>query len=716
MVKLIEKFLSHVKGITGLENTQRRALFISIIVFFFLLMPLLWYSSLWYEDILINDQKAKNAIQLTMHGNALTTTINERFAMLEGLFAFVMLNPSEEVLKKDFDLFASGLYTGTKGIRNYGIAPGGVMQFIYPLEGNKEAIGHDLVNEIRPEVRADVQRTIKTQKIALSGPYELKQGGLGLVARKAVYVNNSFWGLVTMVIDMPPIFSSTGLYNKQKNIELAIRGSSGNIIFGNGTVFENEPVIFRIVLPEGYWEMGGIPKSGWKEAISRDMLFYRAAGFIVSLLLSIIIFLFISRYSVLETKVIERTQKLNDEITEHKIAKQSLTETKKLLESILDNSQAVIYLKDLDGHFLMVNSEFEKLLQINRENIIGKTDHDFFPKDLADNFRKNDELIINTKVPLESEEIALKNGSFHTYISLKFPIWDAYGSVIGTGGVSTDITERKKAEEALRKHEEKLEKLVQERTALLTAKTDELVVAKERAEAADRLKSAFLSTMSHELRTPLNSIIGFTGFVLEGLSGPLTNEQKRQLEIVKTSAYHLLSLINDVLDLSKIEAGYLKVEVSQFEMRRSIEKVVETVSPLAEKKGLMIKTDISPEVRNLMSDQRRVEQILFNLLSNAIKFTEKGEVKVECNVVNDQVIIRIIDTGIGVKPENIERLFKPFLQLEDGTSRRFEGTGLGLSICKRLVEALGGKIWVESELGKGSIFTFTLQTEMKMNG
>ena len=165
------------------------------------------------------------------------------------------------------------------------------------------------------------------------------------------------------------------------------------------------------------------------------------------------------------------------------------------------------------------------------------------------------------------------------------------------------------SEEELRKmdfqsitHRDHLEELVKERTALISAKTEELVIAKERAEAADRLKSIFLATMSHELRTPLNSIIGFTGIILQGFSGPLNDEQKKQLDMVNDSANHLLSLINDVLDISKIEAGQLKI-------------------------------DIAPEVSTIMSDRRRVEQILFNLLSNAIKFTEKGEVKIECNVI-----------------------------------------------------------------------------------
>ena len=297
-----------------------------------------------------------------------------------------------------------------------------------------------------------------------------------------------------------------------------------------------------------------------------------------------------------------------------------------------------------------------------------------------------------------------------------------------------DITERKRVEEELSKHHEHLEELVKERTALLTSKTKELtenqsalmgiveelnrttaelVIAKERAETADRLKSVFLATMSHELRTPLNSIIGFTGIMLQSLSGPINDEQVKQLEMVKGSANHLLALINDVLDISKIEAGQFKINNAPFEMQKAIETVVRLVTPLAEKKGLPLRIKMAPQVGTIVSDRRRVEQILFNLLSNAIKFTEKGEIKVECLVSDDLIVTNVKDTGIGMKPENMDRIFKPFIQLENGLTRRFEGTGLGLSISKKLVEMLGGRINAQSEFGKGSIFTFTLPLKME---
>ncbi len=230
----------------------------------------------------------------------------------------------------------------------------------------------------------------------------------------------------------------------------------------------------------------------------------------------------------------------------------------------------------------------------------------------------------------------------------------------------------------------------------------------EAAQEADQLKSAFLASMSHELRTPLNSIIGFTGIILQGLAGPLSAEQTKQLGMIRDSARHLLALINDVLDVSKIESGQLEVANEPMNLPQAIEKVVRTVMPLAEMKGLSLTADIAPEVGEVVSDQRRVEQILINLTNNAIKFTEQGNVHIECRAEDGYIATRVTDTGIGIKSEDLTKLFKPFRQIDTGTARVKEGTGLGLSICKKLVERLGGTMWVESEWNKGSVFTFTL--------
>jgi len=248
----------------------------------------------------------------------------------------------------------------------------------------------------------------------------------------------------------------------------------------------------------------------------------------------------------------------------------------------------------------------------------------------------------------------------------------------------------------------------QEMEQRIVERTAELAAAMKKAQIADQLKSAFLATMSHELRTPLNSIIGFTGIILQGIVGPLNDEQKKQLNMVRGSAQHLLSLINDVLDISKIEAGQLQIADESYNLRKTIEKAVESARPLADKKGLELACSISPEIENMTGDRRRIEQILLNMISNAIKFTEKGSVKIECETEDGKATVKVIDTGIGIKNEDMETIFQAFRQIDSGITRKYEGTGLGLSICKRLVELMGGKIWVTSTWGSGSTFSLSL--------
>jgi signal transduction histidine kinase len=266
----------------------------------------------------------------------------------------------------------------------------------------------------------------------------------------------------------------------------------------------------------------------------------------------------------------------------------------------------------------------------------------------------------------------------------------------------------REANQAIRQLNAELEQRVAERTA-------DLAVARDKAEEADRLKSAFLATMSHELRTPLNSIIGFTGIVLQELAGPLNEEQHKQLEMVRESANHLLKLINDVLDISKIEAGQLDVSSEPFDLRASLLKVAGIVKPLADKKGLELRVTLAPEIDSLVSDPRRVEQVVLNLLNNAIKFTERGAVTLAAEVSpvtpqtpDSAIHISVADTGIGIKAKDMDKLFAPFRQVDTGLSRQHEGTGLGLAICQRLAELLGGEILVSSRWGKGSTFTLTL--------
>jgi signal transduction histidine kinase len=237
---------------------------------------------------------------------------------------------------------------------------------------------------------------------------------------------------------------------------------------------------------------------------------------------------------------------------------------------------------------------------------------------------------------------------------------------------------------------------------------DELRRVYKELEATSRHKSEFLASMSHELRTPLNAIIGFSQVLRERMFGEVNEKQEEYLEDILSSGNHLLSLINDVLDLSKVEAGQVELEVTPFSLRDSLERGVVMVRERATKEGVRIALVAGPEVEVVEGDERRIRQVIFNLLSNAVKFTPAGgAVDVSAARVDGEVRVSVADTGPGLAPEDHERIFEEFQQTEAGVEQR-EGTGLGLALSKRLVELHGGRIWVDSELGKGSTFVFTL--------
>ena len=396
------------------------------------------------------------------------------------------------------------------------------------------------------------------------------------------------------------------------------------------------------------------------------------------------------------------------DITERKSAEEQLMRLQRERERILNSVDFGIHALDRDGKIVFENLRAAKMFDRDAQEMIGQPAHALMHHTRADGSpHPQSECPIYATLHdgisrrVEDDVFWRKDGGSFPVAYTATPEFDEAGNVTGVLVSFRDISARKRAEEALRKLNE------------------ELRIATEQAQAADRIKSAFLATMSHELRTPLNSIIGFTGIILQELAGPLNPEQQKQLEMVRGSARHLLALINDVLDISKIEAGQLEVAHESFDLRASIGKVVGIVKPLAEQKGLALRVEGVEGAGDMVGDARRVEQILLNLLSNAVKFTEAGTVTLAVEPVAEYVgsagaapgpavRLRVTDTGMGIKPEDLTTLFQPFRQLDSGLARNHEGTGLGLAICRRLADLMGGEIRAESRWGNGSSFSVTL--------
>lgn len=380
-------------------------------------------------------------------------------------------------------------------------------------------------------------------------------------------------------------------------------------------------------------------------------------------------------------------------------------------QAMIESMPGILYFYNEQGKFLRWNRNFEMVSGYSADEIATMHPLQFFDEE-------DQRPLVERIADVFAAGEACIEAHFLSRDGTRTPYFLTGRSVTFRGerclvGVGIDISARTAAEAALKELNETLEIKIGERTS-------ELRDAVIRAEAADRVKSAFLATMSHELRTPLNSIIGFTAIVLQGLAGPLTDEQVKQLSMVRGSARHLLDLINDVLDLSKIEAGQLEVRSDRVRLHDSINRVMETVRPMAERKNLVLKGHLSSDLpEEILADRRRLDQILLNLLNNAIKFTDRGRVELDVSVTKgiesgagrpscQAVVFEVRDTGIGITPDDLAKLFQPFRQLDSGLTRQHDGTGLGLAICRRLTELMDGTISVSSEWNAGSCFTVTL--------
>lgn len=251
--------------------------------------------------------------------------------------------------------------------------------------------------------------------------------------------------------------------------------------------------------------------------------------------------------------------------------------------------------------------------------------------------------------------------------------------------------------------------------ALQDARSHQLTQhALEEMREADQLKSQFLANMSHELRTPLNSIIGFSKVILKGIDGPVTDTQREDLTAIYNAGQHLLGLISDMLDISRIEAGKLDLSFEDVNVTEIMEGVMTTAIGLVKDKPIELITDVPDDLPTITADRMRVRQVLLNLVSNAAKFTEEGQIAVSARHVTEpdpEILVAVADTGIGISEEDVEKLFEPFSQVDPSPTRKSGGSGLGLSIARHLVELHGGRIWVESTLGEGSTFAFTLPLE-----
>lgn len=387
------------------------------------------------------------------------------------------------------------------------------------------------------------------------------------------------------------------------------------------------------------------------------------------------------------------------DITSRKRIQEALRESEERFRLFMDNSPTIAWIKDEAGRHVYLSGANEQLFGVRMLDWRGKTDAELWPADVAEEFRRNDLTVLETDQAIQViEHTPNEDGGYCYWLNTKFPFYDAGGRRY-VAGIGMDITERKAAEAELARHRDHLEQMVAERTR-------ELALAKDSAEAANRAKSIFLANMSHELRTPLNAILGFSDLLAHDNTIP--EPQRQNIAIIHRAGSHLLSLINDVLEISRIESGRSSIQNQSFDFRAFLAALETMMQQAAHHKGLAFSIEESDALPRFVSgDANRLRQVLINLLGNAIKYTDNGQVSLRLTRAADRIRFEVVDTGCGIAQDQLTKIFQAFYQTESSVVRG-EGTGLGLAFSREFVRMMGGRINVSSEPGIGSTFAFSI--------
>lgn len=664
---------------------MRKAAFITILINIFVLLPACFFVSYQHEKHLFEQQRVLTTDELAQHANSLSNSIQKRFALLEGLSAFVLANPNQEQLNAKFETFASALQTGIGGIRNFALAPDGVNGYVYPLTGNEKVIGHSLVDDSRPNVRADVQRAIKSQQIALSGPYKLRQGGLGLVARKAVFQGDQFWGLATMVIDIPPILTDAGLNLPSEKTDISLRKAGGECFYGAEQAFADSATLLRIDLPDGFWE---IATTGHKELLphlKKQQNTFNVFSSVALLLLSLLIYTIANRQAYLAVKVKEQTSDLEEELIARRLAEKALLQSENQLSTLIEHSPIGLALSRMDGSLVKVNPAYARIIGYSVAEALQLTYWDITPHKYAPQERQM----------LGRLETMKRYGPYEKEYRHK----DGHLVPVRLNGMIT-----------IQGSENFIWSSVEDITAQKEAET-------EKDKLADQLRQTqklegigtLAGGIAHDFNNILAGLYGNISLAKSKLTKSLPDHSGfRYLEAAEKSMTRATALTNQLLTFSKggipvketISLSHLVEEVVSFNLSGS------NVKPVI---------SLPDNLWLAFIDQGQIQQVLGNLTINAKQaMPSGGELQItleNAEVLDNQLLgqdggkyirITLADNGTGITPEHLERIFEPYFTTKQA------GNGLGLATVYSIINKHGGHISVTSQLGKGTTFTLYL--------
>jgi len=354
------------------------------------LLPAWWMASQWYQARLVNEKRSQAADELALRASALSAALNRRISLLDGLNAFSQVVIQDENFGQNFETFAGSVYQSTSGIRTIAVAPGGVVYYVYPIEDNVRVVGYDPLKDPRPGVREDVERAIDTRQVVLSGPTELADGKVGVVARKAVFQNDRYWGLVNLVLDLDPVLALSGIQEQDGTLDMILRDQEGEVFYGDPEAVQGQPIVQPIALQDGMWELSGTPSGGWLGAVRNDLLFFQLGLLTIIALIALLAYLTVNRQSQLASAIQLRTQELTQvntaleqDITERKKTEEALVEREAQYRSIFEAANDGLFIHDLEGNLVDFNPAAARMHGYSVEKFRRLTPEDFiYPNSL----------------------------------------------------------------------------------------------------------------------------------------------------------------------------------------------------------------------------------------------------------------------------------------------------------------------------------------------
>lgn len=704
------------------NRTMRRKALLLALVAGALLGCGLFLAETPYHQLLQRQERAQARVLGERLGTSLGSSVNRRLALLQGLKAHVLgaiaQDDPEAALDASFGNFARGLHLSAEGIRNFIIAPGGVNTYVEPLETNRKAIGHDILHDKRPGVRRDVERALRTEKIALSGPYRLRQGGLGLVARQAVVSKGRLWGLVSMVLDMPPVLHEAGLESPPEGYVLGLRDWGGNRFHGKARAFDGDPVVVRVPLPEGYWELAMIPEHGWGAALTVQLNSFRALTLLVTLLAATLVYLLTQRHQALTEAVDQRTAELvhvNVEL-EREIALRGQTEIelqsqREFTRDIIDSMPSMIVGVAPDGRVNLWNEQTAQELGVSAEDAQGRPLQEVAPG-LAEHLDAVALARRTGQTQSKRYRSPRDSGVDHVADVTVYPLSGAHeGAVIRVDDVS-------------------------ERVGF-----QDMMAQNERIVSLGMLAAG----MAHEINNPLGGMLQNvqnvqrrldpdmaanapalekSGLDAEALTHYL-GERKipDMLEAIRGSGQRVAQVVANTLDFSNRRGK----RVADHDPREMVDKALTLASTEYGQarshsfRSVRVERDYGPDVPAVPCVGADIEQVVLNLVLNAIQAIGAADppvadpcVTVRLRHDSESVLIEVTDNGPGMPEEVRRNIFEPFFTTQDPGV----GTGLGLSVSYFIVvRNHGGSMAVRSAPGQGTTFSLRLPLAgMPMDG